>query len=208
MKKHYPFTLPTLPYAYEALEPYIDRETNVLHHDKHFLAYVTNLNAALEKYPELHNKTLVELLLNLNDLPADIRNTVRNNGGGVYNHEFFFEIMTPDSPGKPLGNLAQAIDKKFGSFDNFKAQFKKAGLGQFGSGWAWLVADKNGELSIVATPNQDVPLHLDVTPIIAVDVWEHSYYLKYQNRRADYLDNWFNVVNWQKAEEQFLKAKK
>ena len=180
----------------------------MLHHGKHFQAYVNNLNAALEKYPELHSKDLVELLQNLDSLPADIRTAVRNNGGGVYNHELFFNIMTPNAIGKPVGTLAKAIDETFGSSDAFKEQFSKAALGQFGSGWAWLVADKDGKLSIVATPNQDVPLKLEVTPIIAIDVWEHSYYLKYQNRRADFIQNWFNVVDWEKAEENFKKATK
>lgn len=208
MKKTYPFELPALPYAYDALEPYVDKETNMLHHGKHFQAYVNNLNAAIEKYPELHQKDLVELLQNLDALPTEIRTAVRNNGGGVYNHDFYFGIMTPNALGKPVGKLAKAIDEQFGSFEAFKENFHKAALSQFGSGWAWLVADKDGKLQIVTTPNQDVPLNLTVTPIIAIDVWEHAYYLRYQNRRGDYVLNWFNVVNWEKAEEQYQKAMK
>ena len=171
-----------------------------LHHDKHHQSYVNNLNKALENYPELHNKTLLELLQNLKKLPEEIQTAVRNNGGGVFNHNLFFDGMTPDSSKMPVGNLAKAIDRAFGSFENFKETFKKAALGRFGSGWAWLVSDENGDVKIVSTANQDVPLNLTVNPILEIDVWEHAYYLKYQNRRAEYIDNWFNVIDWNKAE--------
>lgn len=200
MKTTYPFELKPLPYAYDALEPFIDKETMHLHHDKHHQAYVNNLNKALENYPELHNKTLLELLQNLKKLPEEIQTAVRNNGGGVFNHNLFFDGMTPDSSKMPIGNLAKAIDRAFGSFENFKETFKKAALGRFGSGWAWLVSDENGDVKIVSTANQDVPLNLTVNPILEIDVWEHAYYLKYQNRRAEYIDNWFNVIDWNKAE--------
>lgn len=203
MKNTYPFELKPLPYDYNALEPYIDEQTMRVHHDKHHLAYVNNLNAALEAYPELHDKTLEDLLRNLNSLPTEIQTKVRNNAGGVYNHNLFFDLMSPNSPKKPVGKLADAINAKFGSFEKFKETFKKAAMDRFGSGWAWLVADKNNELMIVSTPNQDVPLQLEVKPLLALDVWEHAYYLKYQNRRADYVDNFFEVINWELANKYF-----
>lgn len=203
MSKTYPFKLENLPYDYNALEPYIDEDTMHYHHDKHLQAYVNNLNSALENHPELHNKTLEDLLKNVNTLPTDIQTKVRNNGGGVFNHNLYFDLMTPNSPKKPVGKLAEAIDAKFGSFDKFKETFKKAALDRFGSGWAWLVADKNNELMVVSTPNQDVPLQLEVKPLLLIDVWEHAYYLKYQNRRGDYIDNFFNVVDWEKVNKLF-----
>lgn len=205
MKETYPFKLKPLPYAYEALEPYIDQETMHYHHDKHLQAYVDNLNKALEEHPELHGKTLIELLQNLESLPEAIQTAVRNNGGGVLNHNLYFDGMTPDSPKAPVGKLAEAIDRDFGSFEIFKEAFKKAALGRFGSGWAWLVSDKDGKLQIVSTPNQDVPMNLKVNPILEIDVWEHAYYLKYKNQRAAYIDNWFNVVDWNRAEELYNK---
>lgn len=201
MKETYPFKLKPLPYDYDALEPYIDRETMHFHHDKHHQTYVDNLNKTLENYPELHKKTLVELLQNLEVLPEEIQTAVRNNGGGVLNHNLFFDGMTPASTKAPEGKLAEAINQAFGSFENFKETFKKAALGRFGSGWVWLVSDENGNLKIISTPNQDVPMNLKVNPILEIDVWEHAYYLKYQNRRAEYIDNWFNVIDWKKAEE-------
>lgn len=201
MKETYPFKLKPLPYDYDALEPYIDRETMHFHHDKHHQTYVDNLNKTLENYPELHKKTLVELLQNLEVLPEEIQTTVRNNGGGVLNHNLYFDGMTPASTKAPEGKLAEAINQAFGSFENFKETFKKAALGRFGSGWVWLVSDENGNLKIISTPNQDVPMNLKVNPILEIDVWEHAYYLKYQNRRAEYIDNWFNVIDWKKAEE-------
>lgn len=189
------FELPPLPYPYEALEPHIDTLTMQIHHDKHHGAYVTNLNAALEKHPEVNFTSIEELLMNLDKVPEDIRTAVRNNGGGHMNHTMFWEIMGPNAGGAPSGALGAAINAAFGSFDNFKAQLKAAGLARFGSGWAWLVMDKNG-LSVMSTPNQDNPVMEGKGPIMGVDVWEHAYYLKYQNRRGDYIDAWWNVVNW------------
>lgn len=203
MSKTYPFTLEKLPYDYNALEPFIGEDTMHFHHDKHLLAYVNNLNSALENYPELHNKTLEDLLKNIDTLPAEIQTKVRNNGGGVFNHNLFFDLMTPNSPKQPVGKLAKAIDEKFGSFDNFKATFKKAAMDRFGSGWAWLVVDENNELMVVSTPNQDVPMQLKVKPLLLIDIWEHAYYLNYQNRRADYVDNFFNVIDWEKVNKLF-----
>lgn len=203
MSKTYPFVLPKLQYEYDALEPYIDKETMHFHHDKHHLAYLNNLNNALKDHPELHNKTLEELLKNLNALPEAIKGAVRNNGGGFFNHNLFFDIMTPFSTKKPKGKLAEKIDKKFGSFEAFKAEFKKAAMTRFGSGWAWLVLDKDNELQVLSTPNQDVPMNLEVLPLVGLDVWEHAYYLKYQNLRGDYVDNFFEVIDWEKIEKTF-----
>ncbi len=196
------FELPKLPYAVDALEPYIDAQTMTIHHDKHHQAYVTNLNAAIEKHPELAGKSLENLLMDLNSVPEDIRTAVRNNGGGTWNHNMFWEIMGPKAGGAPKGDLAQAMDKAFGSFDAFKAELEKAAMGRFGSGWAWLVKKGNG-LAIVSTANQDNPMSEGMTPVMGVDVWEHAYYLKYQNRRAEYLTNWWNVVNWDAVAARF-----
>ncbi len=192
------YTLPELPYAYDALEPYIDVETMHLHHDKHHNTYVTNLNAALEKYPELAEKSVEELIAYMDEIPADIRTAVQNNGGGHANHTFFWEIMAPNAGGTPTGALKDAIDETFGSFEDFKSEFKTAATGRFGSGWAWLVVD-NGKLSIMSTANQDSPLMEGKTPIIGLDVWEHAYYLKYKNVRPDYIAAFWEVVNWDKA---------
>lgn len=189
------FELPPLPYAADALEPYIDAQTMTIHHDKHHQAYVNNLNAAIEKHPELAGKSLEDLLKDLNAVPEDIRTAVRNNGGGAWNHSMFWEIMGPNAGGKPGGELGQAIDSAFGSFDAFKSEFEKAATTRFGSGWAWLVTGGNG-LSVVSTANQDNPMSEGMTPIMGIDVWEHAYYLKYQNRRPEYIANWWNVVNW------------
>ena len=199
------FTLKPLPYAYDALEPYIDAKTMELHHSKHVQTYVDNLNNALVAYPQYQDWPIERLLYNLESLPQDIQAAVRNNGGGVYNHDFFFDIMTPDA--KPLadGPLKTAIEGKWGSLESFQSHLKTAGLSVFGSGWAWLVADNLGELSIYKTPNQDTQIPANLTPIINLDVWEHAYYLLRQNRRAEYIDNWFNVVNWAKAEENYAK---
>lgn len=199
------FTVVPLPYAYDALEPYIDKETMTIHHDKHYKTYVDNLNKAISKYPELQSKSLSELLLNIDSLPEDIQVSVRNNGGGTFNHEFFWNIMTPNSTKKPSKTLAEAINRDFGSFDNFKEEFKKASLSRFGSGWCWLLSDENGKLTIESTANQDTPLPLNLKPIIALDVWEHAYYLKYQNKRDEYIDNFWNVVNWELAEDLYNK---
>ncbi|MCD1023579.1 superoxide dismutase [Enterococcus montenegrensis] len=199
------YTLPELPYAYDALEPYIDVETMHLHHDKHHNTYVTNLNAALEKYPELAEKSVEELIAYMDEIPADIRTAVQNNGGGHANHTFFWEIMAPNAGGAPTGSLKDAIDETFGSFEDFKNEFKTAATGRFGSGWAWLVVD-NGKLAIMSTANQDSPLMEGKTPIIGLDVWEHAYYLKYKNVRPDYIAAFWEVVNWDKANEHFEKA--
>jgi len=188
--------LPALPYDFAALEPHIDAETMKIHHGKHHAAYVNNLNAAVEKHPNLQGKSAEELIKNLSAVPEDIRTAVRNNGGGHVNHTMFWKIMGPGKGGAPTGAVADAIAKAFGSFDAFKEQFTKAGMGRFGSGWAWLVDTGGGKLAIESTPNQDNPMMDGKRPILGVDVWEHAYYLKYQNRRPDYLAAWWNVVNW------------
>jgi Fe-Mn family superoxide dismutase len=187
--------LPKLPYDNAALEPHIDARTMEIHHTKHHQAYVTNLNAALDKHPELHNKSLDDLLRGINTVPEDIRTAVRNNGGGHWNHSRFWTWMGPGAGGAPTGALGDAINSAFGSFDKFKEEFQKAGVGRFGSGWAWLI-DEGGKLSISSTPNQDNPLMEGKRAILGLDVWEHAYYLKYQNRRPDYIAAWWNVVNW------------
>ncbi len=196
------FELPKLPYAVDALEPYIDAQTMTIHHDKHHQAYVTNLNGAIEKHPELADKSLEDLLMDLNAVPEDIRGVVRNHGGGTWNHSMFWEIMAPNAGGAPSGDLAQAVDSAFGSFDAFKAEFEKAAAGRFGSGWAWLVKKGSG-LAVVSTANQDTPLSDGQTPVLGIDVWEHAYYLKYQNRRPEYVTNWWNVVNWDAVAERY-----
>ena len=200
------YTLPDLPYAYDALEPYIDEETMHLHHDKHHNTYVTNLNAAIEKHPELGEKSVEDLISDMNAIPEDIRTAVRNNGGGHANHTFFWEIMAPNAGGQPTGAIKEAIDETFGSFDEMKAAFKTAATGRFGSGWAWLVVN-NGKLEITSTPNQDSPLMDGQTPVLGLDVWEHAYYLKYKNVRPDYIEAFWNVVNWDKVNELFAAAK-
>jgi Fe-Mn family superoxide dismutase len=188
-------SLPPLPYAFDALEPHIDAQTMQIHHGKHHQAYVTNLNAALEKYPELQSKSAEDLIKGISTVPEDIRTAVRNNGGGHVNHTMFWEIMAPNAGGAPTGAIADAITSTFGSFDSFKEQMNKGGVGRFGSGWVWLV-DNGGKLAIESTPNQDSPLMDGKKPIFGIDVWEHAYYLKYQNRRPDYLGAWWNVVSW------------
>lgn len=196
------FQLPALPYAFDALEPHIDARTMEIHHDKHHAAYVTNLNAALEKFPALQSKSIEQLLRDINSVPEEIRTAVRNNGGGHMNHSMFWEWMGPNAGGEPKGDLANAINQAFGNFTAFKEQFTKAGMGRFGSGWAWLI-NNGGKLSIESTANQDQPVMEGKIAILGVDVWEHAYYLKYQNRRADYLAAWWNVVNWNKVAERF-----
>ena len=200
------YQLPKLPYGYDALEPYIDVETMHIHHEKHHNTYVTNLNAAIEKHPELGSKSIEELIADIDALPEDIRTAVRNNGGGHANHTFFWEIMAPKAGGEPVGELKTAIDEVFGSFTDFKAKFKAAATTRFGSGWAWLVV-KDGKLEITSTPNQDSPLMEGLTPILGLDVWEHAYYLNYRNVRPDYVDAFWNVVNWDKVNELYLAAK-
>jgi Fe-Mn family superoxide dismutase len=200
------YTLPDLPYAYDALEPSIDSETMHLHHDKHHNTYVTNLNAAIEKHPELGEKTVEELIADINSIPEDIRTAVRNNGGGHANHTFFWNVMGPDAGGEPTGAIKTAIDEAFGSFDNMKEEFKAAATGRFGSGWAWLIVN-NGKLEITSTANQDSPLMEGKKPVLGLDVWEHAYYLKYKNVRPDYISAFWNVVNWDTVNEYFDKAK-
>jgi Fe-Mn family superoxide dismutase len=198
------FELPKLPYSVDALEPYIDAQTMTIHHTKHHQTYITNLNAAIEKHPELAGKSLEDLLSDLNAVPEDIRTAVRNHGGGTWNHNMFWEIMGPKTSATPNADLMKSLEGSFGSFDNFKAEFEKAANGRFGSGWAWLVRKGDG-LAIVSTANQDNPLSEGLSPILGIDVWEHAYYLKYQNRRAEYVTNWWNVVNWEAIADRMGK---
>jgi superoxide dismutase, Fe-Mn family len=188
-------SLPSLPYPSDALEPHVDKQTMEIHHGKHHNAYVTNLNAALDKHPELQSKSIDDLLKDLNSVPEDIRTAVRNNGGGHWNHSMFWQIMGPKAGGQPSGAIAEAITSSFGSFDKLKEEVKKAGVGRFGSGWAWVVASGN-KLTVESSPNQDSPVMDGKKVVFGIDVWEHAYYLKYQNRRPDYIDAWWNVVNW------------
>jgi superoxide dismutase, Fe-Mn family len=198
------YEVPDLPYDYNALEPHIDEQTMRVHHDKHHQAYVDKANAALEG-TDWDGKPVEEVLQNLSSLPDDIRTAVRNNAGGHANHSMFWEIMSPDGGGEPEGDLASAIGDAFGDFDSFKDELKTAGVNQFGSGWAWLVHDGSG-LAVVSTPNQDSPISDGKTPVLGVDVWEHAYYLKYQNKRPDYIDAWWNVVNWPEVGRRFSEA--
>ena len=200
--------VPALPYDYAALEPFIDVQTMHLHHDKHHQAYVTNLNAALEKAPELQKLSAEDLIKGLDNVPEAIRTAVRNNGGGHVNHSMFWSIMGPNAGGEPNGAIADAIKSTFGDFNAFKEKFNDAGVKQFGSGWAWLVRDNGGKLQIMSTPNQDNPMSQGFSPIMGNDVWEHAYYLKYQNRRPDYLAAWWSVVNWGEVAKRFEHAKK
>ena len=199
----YPFVVRPLPYEYDALIPVLDAETLTFHHDKHYKTYVDNLNNALADYPELQKQSLAELLSSLDTLPGAIRIAVRNNGGGVFNHELYFDSMKSPVGQEPSGALAEAIDRDFGSYRQWKEQMKQSAVCKFGSGWAWLVSDKNGVLSIVQTANQDVPDLEEYTPVLLVDVWEHAYYLQYQNRRADYVEGWFGLINWRKAGKRY-----
>jgi superoxide dismutase, Fe-Mn family len=202
------YTLPSLPYAFDALEPHIDARTMEIHHDKHHAAYINNLNNALKDHPELAAKPVNELIADLSAVPESIRPAVRNNGGGHSNHTFFWEIMGPGKGGAPVGTLAEAITKTFGSYEEFKAKFEEAGAKRFGSGFVWLIVNKEGQLEIISLPNQDSPYMDGNKPVIANDVWEHAYYLHYQNRRPDYLKAWWNVVNWDHAEQNYLSALK
>lgn len=201
------YKLPELDYAYDALEPHIDRATMEIHHTKHHQAYIDNLNKALEGYKEYQDMNIWELIKELNNLPEEIRTAVRNNGGGHLNHKMFWKLMSPNGGGKPLGEVAKKIDEDLGGFDKFKEEFKKAALGRFGSGWAWLVVNEEGKFEIMSTANQDNPISEGKKPLLGIDVWEHAYYLKYQNKRADYIDSWFNVVDWKKVEEKYIKYK-
>ena len=205
MNNTYPFALVPLPYAYDALEPSIDEATMEIHHNKHVQTYVDNLNSALRDHPEYQSWPLEKLLYNLSSLPPTLQTAVRNNGGGVFNHNLYFSIMSPGGTPLASGELADAINRDFGSLDNLKGQLKQAGLGQFGSGWAWLLSDKDGKLSIAQTANQDTKIESNLTPVINLDVWEHAYYLLRQNRRPEYVDNWFNVVDWAAAEKNYAK---
>lgn len=200
------YELPELPYAYDALAPSIDEETMHLHHDKHHNTYVTNLNKAIEKHPELGEKSIEELVSDLNAVPEEIRTAVRNNGGGHANHSFFWKILSPTGGGEPTGELKEAIESTFGSLDKFKEEFAAAAAGRFGSGWAWLIVD-GGKLAITSTPNQDSPLSEGKTPVLGLDVWEHAYYLNYKNVRADYIKAFWNVVNWEEAAKNYAAAK-
>ncbi len=199
------FTLPPLPYDFAALEPHIDAKTMEIHHGKHHQTYVNNLNAAIEKAPELAKKSLEDLLRSVNTLPEAVRTPIRNNGGGHWNHSMFWQIMAPKAGGEPGGKLGQAITSTFGEFAKFREQFSAAGVGRFGSGWAWLI-NTGGKLSLISTPNQDNPLMEGQKAIMGLDVWEHAYYLKYQNRRPDYIQAWWNVVNWKEIESRYASA--
>jgi Fe-Mn family superoxide dismutase len=201
------FEMHPLPYPYDALEPYIDAKTVELHYSKHHVTYLNNLNAALEKHAEPSDLSIDQVMSNLSRIPEDIRTTVRNNGGGYYNHNIYWAIMGPNRGGEPSGRLAEAIRSTFGSFASFQEQIEKAGMGRFGSGWAWLSKQSDGSLAIHSTPNQDTPLAEGMFPVIGVDVWEHAYYLKYQNRRAEYLSNWWNLVNWEEAERRYQQGR-
>ncbi len=197
------YELPKLPYAYDALEPFIDAKTMEIHYTKHHATYVAKLNEALANYPELQAKTVKELLIGLQGIPDAIKTAVRNHGGGHFNHSMFWELMKPQGGGAAVGELSKAIVKTFGTFDKFQEEFTKAATGVFGSGWAWLALDSNNILKIVQTPNQDNPISTGLKPVLGIDVWEHAYYLKYQSKRPDYIAAWWNVVNWAKAEENF-----
>jgi len=200
------YELPELPYAYDALEPHIDKETMNIHHTKHHNTYVTNVNAPLEGHEDLASKSVEELISDLNAVPEEIRTAVRNNGGGHANHSLFWKLLSPNGGGNPTGALGEAINSKFGSFDEFKEKFAAAGKTRFGSGWAWLVLS-NGELEITSTPNQDSPLMEGKTPLLGLDVWEHAYYLKYQNKRPDYINAFWNVVNWEEVSNRYETSK-
>jgi Fe-Mn family superoxide dismutase len=200
------YELPPLPYDYSALEPYIDEETMHLHHDKHHQAYINNLNAALQGQSQLESMSVNELIRGLNDIPDSIRTAVRNNGGGHINHSMFWQIMKPNGGGEPTGDLANAISSAFGSFDQFKAAFNDAGTKRFGSGWVWLVIGADGKLAVTSTANQDSPVTDGIYPVMGNDVWEHAYYLKYQNRRPEYLAAWWNVVNWDEIDRRFAQG--
>ncbi|AHC18367.1 MULTISPECIES: superoxide dismutase [Paenibacillus] len=202
------FQLPELPYAKDALEPHIDALTVEIHHDRHHNTYVTNLNAALESAPELQSKSLEDLISNLDSVPESIRTAVRNNGGGHHNHSLFWEVIGPNGGGQPTGAIAEAISNELGGYDKFKEDFTKAATTRFGSGWAWLVVGKDGKLAITSTPNQDSPLSEGLTPVLGLDVWEHAYYLKYQNKRPDYIAAFYNVINWDEVNKRYAAAKK
>ncbi len=204
--QQYPFALEALPYDYNSLEPYIDTKTMHLHHNKHLRTYIDNLNNILKDYPKLQSFSLQKLIRNNRYLPMNIRNDIKNNAGGVYNHTLYFGLLSPNTSHKPVGKLKQALENEFHSYSQFEHKFKETALKQFGSAYTWLLVDKLGKLYITSTPNQDTALNTQLSPVLLVDLWEHSYYLKYNNRRSDYIDNWFSVLNWEQAEFNFLKA--
>ena len=203
MNGHYKFVNTPLPYAFEAMEPYIDKKTMYLHHDKHLQTYIDNLNRTLSNHPELQNWTLEQLIINAPCLPKEIRSDIKNNGGGVFNHQFYFSNLANPAFPQPVGILEQAIKNAFGSYPSFRNQFKEAALSVFGSGYAWLVVNAAGQLGILTTKNQDTPLEMGLVPVLNIDVWEHAYYLKHYNLRADYIDDWFHVVNWEQASQNY-----
>lgn len=206
MNGHYKFINDPLPYAYDAMEPYIDEKTMHLHHDKHLQTYIDNLNDTLSAYPQFQNWTLEQLIVNVPSLPKDMQTSVRNNGGGVYNHQFYFSNLKNPGPQTPAGRLNEAMEKELGGYASFKDEFKKAALSVFGSGYAWLVVKATGNLSILTTQNQDTPFSLGMFPVLNIDVWEHAYYLKHYNQRAAYIDDWFHVVNWDQANQNYLNC--
>ncbi len=206
MNGHYKFVNTPLPYAFEAMEPYIDKKTMYLHHDKHLQTYIDNLNRTLSNHPELQNWTLEQLIINAPCLPKEIRSDIKNNGGGVFNHQFYFSNLANPAFPQPVGILEQAIKNAFGSYPSFRSQFKEAALSVFGSGYAWLVVNAAGQLSILTTQNQDTPLEMGLVPVLNIDVWEHAYYLKHYNLRADYIDDWFHVVNWEQASQNYTRC--
>ncbi len=208
VNEQYPFELKSLPYDYSALEPFIDTRTMQIHYNKHLKTYINNLNNILKDYPKLQSFSLEKLIRNNRYLPLNIRNDVKNNAGGVYNHSLYFQSMAPNAKHTAIGKLKESIDEEFYSFGEFLSKFKQVALNCFGSGYAWLLVDKLGKLSIKSSPNQDIPFNMQMSPVFLIDVWEHAYYLKYQNRRAEYIDNWFNLLNWEQAEVNFLKATK
>lgn len=206
MNQHYPFINTPLPYSYNAMEPYIDAKTMMLHHDRHLQTYIDNLNAALKNYTQLHGWTLEQLIVNVPSLPAEIQTSVKNNGGGVFNHRFYFANLTNPASSRPISPLREAIIREFGNFVGFQKQLTEAALSVFGSGYAWLVVNAEGRLKIITTPNQDTPLPLNLCPVMNLDVWEHAYYLKHYNLRADYIDDWFHVLNWDNANANYMRC--
>lgn len=206
MNNHYKFVNTPLPYTYEAMEPYIDKKTMYLHHNRHLQAYIDNLNKTLDKYPEFQGWTLEQLIVNVPCLPKDIQTNIKNNSGGVFNHQFYFSNLANPTSSQPVGILNKSIINKFGSYPSFQDQFKTAALSVFGSGYAWLVVDATGQLGIITTQNQDTPLEMGLYPVLNIDVWEHAYYLKHYNLRTNYIDDWFHVINWNNANRNYMRC--
>lgn len=206
MSEHYMFFNNPLPYAYNAMEPYIDEKTMKLHHDRHLQTYIDNLNKTLSEYPQFQDWTLEQLIMNVPSLPDEIQTSVKNNGGGVFNHQFYFSNLANSAASHPIGMLSESMKNEFGSYEAFQNKFKTAALSVFGSGYAWLVVNAAGQLSIITTQNQDTPLPLGMCPVLNIDVWEHAYYLKHYNKRADYIDDWFHVVNWNNANRNYMRC--